>query len=81
MQTDYSSIDNCQSKISTIVCGAFGIFVAFRYFMHNLPTMFCGSPGWDTLLQALVEAIPHVMFRKSSHVESDVLGSWPQQKK
>jgi len=39
------------------------------------------DPCWDTPIQALVEAIPHVMFRKSSQVESDVLCSWPQQKK
>ena len=35
MQMDYSSIDNCQSKISMIVGGAFGICVAFRDFMQN----------------------------------------------
>jgi hypothetical protein len=29
------------------------------------------------MLQALVEAISHVIFRKSSQVESDFLGSWP----
>jgi hypothetical protein len=64
-----------------IAGGAFWNLCSILRLLAKPPHNVLWIPGWDTLLQALVEAIPHVIFRKSSQVESDVLGSWPQQKK